>query len=81
MAFQLREAIQRLESRGLRHGKVFAAMGRGLLAAADGRADEAVKLLDQAQANTSRFAGYVRLVRVWADLLKRSPAGARQEVP
>ena len=56
-------------------------MGQGLLAAAEGRADEAAKSLKQAQADKSRLAGYVRLVGLWADLLKRFPAEAPEETP
>ena len=81
LASQLREAIQRLDRRDPRRGRAFAAMGPALLAAAEGRADEAVKSLEQARPDEKRLAGYVRLVGLWADLLKRFPAEAPKDTP
>jgi tetratricopeptide (TPR) repeat protein len=71
LARSIQDASSRLESSDPPHGKAFAAMIRGLLAAAQGKPDEAARLLDQAQAAPSRASGYCRLVRTWADLLKQ----------
>lgn len=54
------------------NGKVNALILRGYLAAINGQADEAAKLLEQAQATPSKSAEYVRLVRAWMDLAQPS---------
>jgi tetratricopeptide (TPR) repeat protein len=68
LARQALEGGRRMESFDPPNGKVNALIVRGYLAAADGQADEAAKLLDEAQATPSRSLGYVRLVRAWMEL-------------
>jgi tetratricopeptide (TPR) repeat protein len=76
---QIYEGYRRLEAFDAPAGKASAALLNGFLAGAEGRAAQAAKLLDQAQAGSPRIAGYVRLVRAWTGLLAQSgttrPAG------
>ena len=74
---QIQDGAGRLEDIDPPRGKALAAAVNGFLAAADGQAESrraGSTLLDQAQSVPGRAAGYVRLVRTWAELLKRSPA-------
>ncbi len=74
LAEQLREAAERMEGYRPPRGKAYAALLRGLVAAAEGRSGQAEKLLNQAEADSKQVAGYVRLARAWVKLLARFPA-------
>ena len=66
---RLHEACDRYEKIWPPHGQAFAMLIRGLIAAGDGRLDEARQMLNAAEAGSKRMSGYVRLLRVCASLL------------
>jgi len=68
---ELDEACSRYEKMWPPHGQACATLIRGLIAAGDGRLDQARQGLDEAQAGSNRMAGYVRLSRMWVALLDR----------
>jgi tetratricopeptide (TPR) repeat protein len=68
---ELDEACTRYEKMWPPHGQACATLIRGLIAAGDGRLDQARQGLDEAQAGSNRLAGYVRLSRMWVALLDR----------
>ena len=74
LAEQLEEAAERIQGYRPPRGKAYAALLRGLVAAAEGRSKQAESLLDQAEADSKEVMGYVRLARDWVKLLARFPA-------
>jgi len=68
---RLREACTRYEKMWPPHGQACATLIRGLIAAGDGRWDDARQMLDEAEDGSKRMAGYVRLSRTWMALLEQ----------
>ena len=78
LARQIQDAAKRLEEFAPSRGRALAAMIAGFLAAADGQ--QAAGLLDKAQ-GVPGTTGYLRVIRTWAELLKRSPASQPAKRP